>query len=336
MNNTKKSELKQALIAALSTFPCPVTVPEILHQLAQDGQSKLTRPELTELLEEMTSKGETQKFPVNRYACHHVWTATNQERRCSRCHRLEPIKPTEDEAMNTDIEIVTDSKTITAELLEEEEEPELDPLNTLQQEKEELLRIESELRTIQEDFIVKSSERYQYILETKLYQSLGYNNFKIYCSERLGISYRQVYRLIDAARVLQNLKGVTHGSLPFPLPTSERQCRVLAQLETASEQFEVWQQGLKKVENGKIPSPKDLETIIKQQGEPVDKSVKDDVVQPVSRPLIQIESKYGQITNYSLRFKDHRIYQALMDYAEASQVASPEGLLGRLLGLEDN
>ena len=60
-----------------------------------------------------------------------------------------------------------------------------------------------------------------------------------------------------------------------------------------------------------------------------------DLGQPVSRPLIQIESKYGQVTNYNLRFKDHRIYQALMDYAEANQVASPEGLLGRLLGLED-
>ena len=216
-----------------------------------------------------------------------------------------------------------------------DEEPELDSLVKLQQEKEELLRIESELRTIQEDFIVKSGERYQYILETKLYKSIGYNNFKIYCSERLGISYRQVYRLIDAYEVIQNLKEVTHGSLPFPLPTSERQCRVLAQLETAQEQFEVWQQGLEKVDNGKIPSPKDLENIIKEQGEAVETPVEYVTGQPVLRPLIQIESKYGQITNYNLRFKDHRIYQALMEYAEANQVASPEGLLGRLLGLED-
>ncbi len=35
MDNTKKSELKQSVIAALSTFPCPVTVPEILHKLAR-------------------------------------------------------------------------------------------------------------------------------------------------------------------------------------------------------------------------------------------------------------------------------------------------------------
>ena len=45
MNSTKKSEPKQSVIAAISTFPCPVTVPEILHQLDREGQSKLTRPE---------------------------------------------------------------------------------------------------------------------------------------------------------------------------------------------------------------------------------------------------------------------------------------------------
>ena len=93
MDNTKKSELKQSVIAALSTFPCPVTVPEILHKLNQNGQSKLTRPELTELLEEMILEGETEKFPVNRYACHHVWDSMGKERRCSRCHRVEPIEP---------------------------------------------------------------------------------------------------------------------------------------------------------------------------------------------------------------------------------------------------
>ncbi len=320
MNNNRKSELKQSVIAALSTFPCPVTVPEILHKLDRLDHSNLTRPELTELLEEITSEGEAEKFPVNRYACHHIWTSTNKERRCSRCHRVEPVKPIE--------------PAIIPEIIDNQE-LELDSLNTLQQEKEELLRIESELRTIQEDFIVKSGERYQYILETKLYQSLGYNNFKVYCSERLGISYRKVYRLIDAARVIHNLKGVTNWSL-IPLPTSELQCRVLAKLSTAQEQYQVWQQGLEKVENGKIPSAKALESIIKEQGEAMETPAKYDLGQPVSRPLIQIESKYGQVTNYNLRFKDHRIYQALMEYAEANKVASPEGLLGRLLGLEDN
>ena len=35
MDNTRTSELKQSVIAALSTFPCLVTVPEILHKLAR-------------------------------------------------------------------------------------------------------------------------------------------------------------------------------------------------------------------------------------------------------------------------------------------------------------
>ena len=318
MNNNRKSPSKQSVLSALSTFPCPVSVPEILNQINHKRKAKLTRPELTERLEAMTAQGEVEKFPVNRYACHHIWHSTEQQRRCSRCHRVEPVEPA-----------------IIPEVINDEEtEPDL--LLTLQQEQEELVRIEGELRAIQEDFIVKSGERYKQIMETKLYQSVGYKNFRLYCSERLGIGYRQVYRLIEAAQVIQNLKSVTHGSHFFPLPTSERQCRVLAQLETAEEQFVVWQQGLEKVENGKIPSPKDLEKIVKERGEAVETSAKYDVGQPVVQPLIQIESKYGQVTNYNLRFKDQRIYQALMEYAEANGVASAEGLLGRLLGLEDN
>ncbi len=107
MDNTRTSELKQSVIAALSTFPCPVTVPEILHKL---DRAELTRPELTELLEEMILEGEAEKFPVNRYACHHLWDSKGKERRCSRCHRIEPIEQTEEEIMNTDIEVLTDSE----------------------------------------------------------------------------------------------------------------------------------------------------------------------------------------------------------------------------------
>ena len=157
MNTTRKSELKQSVIAALSTFPCPVTVPEILHKL---DRAELTRPELTELLEEMILEGETEKFPVNRYACHHIWDSTNKERRCSRCHRIEPIKPTEEEIMNTDIEILTDSETITSELLDEEEE----------QDRQEAIALKAEIIKLMADFFVALGEKLKYYQEKKLYR----------------------------------------------------------------------------------------------------------------------------------------------------------------------
>ena len=90
------------------------------------------------------------------------------------------------------------------------------------------------------------------------------------------------------------------------LPTSELQCRVLAKLSTAQEQYQVWQKGLE-TGDGKIPSAKALKEIIKQQGEAVETPAKYNTGQTALRPLIQIESKYGQVTNYNLRFKDHRI-----------------------------
>ncbi len=265
MNNNRKSELKQSVIAALSTFPCPVSVTEILHQLAQDGQSKLTRPELTELLEQMTSEGETQKFPVERYACHHVWTATNQERRCSRCHRVEQIKITEEEIMNTDIEIVTDSETITSELEEEE------------QDRQEAIALKAEIIKLMADFFVALGEKLKYYQEKRLYR-FEFDNFGTWCEQELGIQRAHAYRLIRAYEVynciqsqclpLGDKKENDYQNISkanIPLPTSERQLRPLTKLPE-DQWFPTWCEAVER--NGsteKPPAGKIVEQIVKEK-----------------------------------------------------------------------
>ena len=206
----------------------------------------------------------------------------------------------------------------------------------LEKEKEELLKIEAELKEIQEDFITRSSDRYTRIIDTKLYKSLGYNNFKVYCSERLGISYRQVHRLIDAAKVINNLKSVTSLSQnkkvtnwsPLPLPTSELQCRVLAKLEP-EKQVEVWKKGLEE-RDGKIPSAKALEKIVEAQKKPVGTTTKYDLGAEVPSCPIKIKYKKGHPIEYSLNFVDEKSYQLLAEYCEISGVASADGIIQRV------
>ena len=213
----------------------------------------------------------------------------------------------------------------------------------ISQEKEELLQIESELKEILDDFILSSSKRYQQIIDAKLYKSLGYNNFKVYCSERLGISYRQVLNLIKAASVINNLKNVTnlsqgievnHGS-PLLLPTSERQCRILAKLKTPQEQYEAWSEAVES-SNGKIPKLKILENLVKKRKQLVSNPVKDKISNPeFSSPKVERVIKYGKLTHGNMRLVSPKVMDALDKYIEENGIAEVDGAIARLLGLED-
>lgn len=69
--------------------------------------------------------------------------------------------------------------------------------------------------------------------------------FEDYCRERWGIERRQAYRLIDAARVFNNVSNWTQ--IP---PTNESQARPLASL-TPDQQREVWPLVVETAPNGK-------------------------------------------------------------------------------------
>ncbi len=291
MNNTRKSELKQSVIAALSTFPCPVTVPEILHKL---DRANLTRPELTEFLEEMTLEGETEKFPVERYACHHVWTSTNKERRCSRCHRVEQLKITEDEAMNTDIEILTDSETITAELLEEDEE----------QDRQEAIALKAEIIKLMADFFVALGEKLKYYQEKKLYRFEA-ETFGAWCENEIGMKRAHAYRLIRAYEVytqiqIQRSMSPTgdksendyHG---LPLPSSEYQIRALTRLPK-EQWFPTWVEAVNQSKSkNKPPSGKVVEAVVKEKKR----------VQREARSQTQVERfKQGDVVRITAKYSD--------------------------------
>ena len=74
------------------------------------------------------------------------------------------------------------------------------------------------------------------IRENKSYKEVdGYNTFEDYYRDKWDISSEQAYRLIRAAKLIDNLSAV--GEI---FPETENQCRPLAWLKP-QEQREVWQ-----------------------------------------------------------------------------------------------
>jgi len=76
---------------------------------------------------------------------------------------------------------------------------------------------------------------------------LGYQTFEEYCWVKWDMSRFYAYRLIDSAKVIEN---VDHGQQDLPAPTSERQTRPLARLEP-EQQKEAWQKAVETTPEGK-------------------------------------------------------------------------------------
>jgi N6-adenosine-specific RNA methylase IME4 len=75
------------------------------------------------------------------------------------------------------------------------------------------------------------------IRDKRLYRQ-EYSTFEEYCNKQWNFTKQRVYQLMDSASVMDTLQKST--TVDF-FPTSERQARPLASLET-DEQVEVWQQ----------------------------------------------------------------------------------------------
>lgn len=201
----------------------------------------------------------------------------------------------------------------------------------LEKEREEILGIEQKLDRIAKRFFVDSGNWYRYIVDKKLYKSLGYKTFEVYCRERRGISRQQAYNLINAAKLIQDLENVNPGLQKIPL-TSERQCRIIAKLpeeERADFLIEVAQNN-----NGKIPSVRQLEKIIKERKKPVEMPVKYQVetLEP-TKPKLEIVTKYGKPVKYNIGLTSPEIARAFEKYVEENGIASFDGAIARLLGL---
>ena len=114
------------------------------------------------------------------------------------------------------------------------------------------------------------------------------------------------------------------------MPTSSGQCRALAKLpepERADFLREVASNN-----NGKIPSVRKLERIIKSRKEPMETPVKYQVTnQEIPKYPIEIKDQAGQPIEYSLKLKDPKSYALLVEYFELTGTATPDGLIQRVL-----
>jgi hypothetical protein len=122
------------------------------------------------------------------------------------------------------------------------------------------------------------------IKKEKLYkEALGFSTFEEYCKERWGFSRVHAHRLVEAAKVNQNLLPIGNK------PTSESQIRPLAHLE-AEQQKKVWERAVKTAPKGKMTA-KHVEKTVKEyldpegaleKGEIIDQSKEDE-----DTPIIQ-------------------------------------------------
>ncbi|NJL51228.1 MAG: hypothetical protein HC930_01620 [Hydrococcus sp. SU_1_0] len=104
--------------------------------------------------------------------------------------------------------------------------------------------------------------------DRRLYRST-HNSFEEYCQDRFGMKRRHPYRLIDAAKVVDNIlevcpngthkNGDTIQQLQI-VPTSEWQARPLTKLSPA-EQREVWSKAVE-LAGHKIPSGKIVSQVV--------------------------------------------------------------------------
>ncbi len=96
------------------------------------------------------------------------------------------------------------------------------------------------------------------IRESRLYRN-GYETFEDYCRDRwdMGINYSE--KIMNSAKVIDNLKSRTNGTTQ---PQSERQTRPLTRL-SAPLQIEAWKKAVETAPEGKITA-KHIEAVVVQ------------------------------------------------------------------------
>ncbi len=158
--------------------------------------------------------------------------------------------------MNTDIEIVTDSETITSELEEE------------QQDRQEAIALKAEIIKLMADFFVALGEKLYYYQEKKLYRFEA-ETFGAWCEQELGIKRNYAYKMIRAYEVYTKIQNqmCTNGTIDqkIPLPSNERQLRSLSQLPE-DQWFPTWCEAVER--NGsteKPPAGKIVEQVVKEK-----------------------------------------------------------------------
>lgn len=325
MNNNKKSDPKQSVLSALSTFARAVTIPEIIHVANSNGKPKLSQGETEALLKKMALDGETKQLPINRFSCHHIWHGTTkpEEARCSRCGRVTTFEEVEnldkeeiyyflqqqkdfvpDTAIAGELELGLSQIRKYLKELGDKVENDSDgnwrsilaiPVEVVEEaknelsddEQKELLRLE---RKIEKAFFV-AGQALGEIRDKKLYRQGG-KTFEQYCFERFSYSRPRSYQLIDAAIVYENLSTNRKQTVPsFVLPSSEYQIRSLAKLNP-EEQIKIWSNAVEQ-NNGKIPTGKQVHKLVKEKKLEDSKRYQTQVERFKIGDVVRITAKYN-------------------------------------------
>jgi hypothetical protein len=157
------------------------------------------------------------------------------------------------------------------------------------------------------------------IQEAKLYKKT-HNSFEEYCRQRWQIERAHAYRLIDSAKVAQNLSPI--GDIQ---PTHESQVRPLAKLEP-EQQREAWKEATTKNSN---PTAQDVQ-------EAVSKAIEADAVetpvprwnQPDPEPVVDDPAtERTDIPDANLVRLAEKILEAALHYAPGQEVDVARSLL---------
>lgn len=152
----------------------------------------------------------------------------------------------------------------------------------------------------------------------KLYRAYG--TFDQYCRLRWKIERTYAHRLIEGARIVQN---VAHGQ-QIEGPKNERQVRELAKLDDPEEQVEAWQRAFEESDDGVVTAAhvKEVVTDIKRQ-----KRIKEDA--PMEAPLAYLLLQ-GDFRDQADNLKDESIDLIVTDPPYPEQYLGLYDALGAL------
>jgi hypothetical protein len=180
--------------------------------------------------------------------------------------------------------------------------------------------------TVQQAFFV-AGKALKLLRDQRLYRET-HATFDSYVRDRFDFTKRAAYYLIDAAKVVENLKSeqfVHSNKSTSVLPTKESQCRPLAKLPL-KQQKEVWRTAVEKSE-GRVPSARIVKETVKRI-KFVD-CVKE--INEKNQPSFrEVNYTAGVGVEYKVRL-DEETYYRLQAYQDKIGSATKSGAVARLL-----
>ena len=126
-----------------------------------------------------------------------------------------------------------------------------------------------------------------------------YGSFEAYCKERWDFGRAQGYRLMDAAKIVRELKVSPRGDTleNAVLPTSEKQTRELGRLESPVQQRKAWKEAVENAGENPIRASdvrKAVNAVMKEKGikaQPSNRKAKDTFVRIKASDAVKMRER---------------------------------------------